>query len=167
MVVEILDRLRLAIAVDIGRCRIDMHVHGKQLALDEIRLLRLAQADSAVGMAHVDVQLFVVEDQLDRHLRIELQEFLHLVRQPALTEADGCGHAQLAGRFFRRFGQLHLHGLQLQQDVMRRAVEQFALFGEDQARAWRWKSLTPISCSSDDTWRLMADCDRCSLSRHG
>ncbi len=71
-------------------------MHREQLALDQVRLLRLAQADGAIGMAHVHVQLLVVEDQLHLHVGVKRQEFLDLVGQPALAEADGGGDAQLA-----------------------------------------------------------------------
>lgn len=110
-----------------------MHVHGEQLALDQIRLLRLAQTNGAVRMAHVHVQFLIVEDQLDLHVRIELQELLDLVGEPALAETDCGRHAQLAARLVGRLGQLHLDRFELQQNVMGRAIEQLALFGQDEA----------------------------------
>lgn len=118
-----------------------MHVHGEELALDQIRLLRLAQADGTVSMTHVHVQLLVVEDQLDLHIGIELQELLDLVGQPALAEADRRRHTQLAARLVGRLGQLHLDRFELQENVVCGAVKQFALFGQDQPASMAMKQL--------------------------
>ena len=60
----------------------------EQLALDQVRLLRLAQPDRAVCMAHIHVHFLIVEDQLDLHVGIKLQKFLHLVGQPSLPKSD-------------------------------------------------------------------------------
>lgn len=118
-----------------------MHVHGEELALDQIRLLRLTQADGAVCMPHVHVQLLVVEDELDLHVGIKLQEFLDLVGQPALAQADRRRYAQLAARLVGRLGQLHLDRFELKENVMRGAVQQFALFGQDQTAGMAMEQL--------------------------
>lgn len=110
-----------------------MHVHGEELALDQIRLLRLAQTDGAVRVAHVHIQLLVVEDQLDLHVRIELQEFLDLVGEPALAETDCGRHAQFAAWLVSRLGQLHFDRFELQQNVMGGTIEQLTLFSQNEA----------------------------------
>ena len=92
-------------------------------------------------MAHVHVQLLVVEDQLDLHVGIERQEFLHLVGQPALAETHRRGDAQLAGRLVGVLGQLDLDAFQLHQNFMGGAIEDFALFGEDQAAGMAMEQL--------------------------
>ena len=80
-------------------------MHGEQPALDEVGLLRLAQPDRAVGLAHGEVELLVGEDQLQADLGIELEEFLHALGQPAGAEPDGGGHPQHAGRPVLGLGQ--------------------------------------------------------------
>ena len=92
-------------------------------------------------MAHVDVQFLVVEDQLDLHVGVKRQEFLHLVGQPALAETDRRGDAQLAGRLVGVLGQLNLDAFQLHQHFMGGAIKNFALFGEDQAAGMAMKQL--------------------------
>ena len=42
-----------------------MVMHGEELALDEIRLGRAAQADRHVGLAHREVEFAVIEQQRD------------------------------------------------------------------------------------------------------
>ena len=64
---------------------------------------------------------------------IELGEFLDARRQPDGTEADRRGDAQLARRLVLRIHQARLRRGQLGEDVMRGAVEHFALLGENEA----------------------------------
>ena len=71
-----------------------MEMHGEQPALDKVRLLRLAQPDGAVGLAHRQVEFLVGEDQLQLDVRIEIEEFRDALGQPAGAEADGRGHPQ-------------------------------------------------------------------------
>jgi hypothetical protein len=70
--------------------------------------------------------------------------------------------------FSRRFGQLVLHRLELHQHVIGGAIEDLALFGQDQAAGMAVEQLaTPRSCSSAETCRLTADCDSAAFRRHG
>ena len=80
-------------------------MHGEQPALDEVGLLRLAQPDRAVGLAHGQVQFLIGEDQLQLDFGIEIEEFLDPLGQPAGAEPDGRGDAQLAGRPVLGLGQ--------------------------------------------------------------
>ena len=64
-------------------------MHGEQPALDEVGLLRLAQPDRAVGLAHGEVEFLVGEDQLQLDIGIEVEELLDALGQPAGAEADG------------------------------------------------------------------------------
>ena len=50
-----------------------MEMHGEQAALDEVGLLRLAQPDRAVGLAHGEVEFLVGEDELQADLGIEFE----------------------------------------------------------------------------------------------
>ena len=59
-------------------------MHREQPALDEVRLLRLAQPDRAVGLPHGEVELLIGEDQLQLDIGIEIEEFrMRSVSQPA------------------------------------------------------------------------------------
>ena len=73
-------------------------MHGEQPALDEVGLLRLAQPDRAVGLAHGEVELLVGEDQLQLDVGIEVEELLDALGQPAGAEPDRGGDPQHAGR---------------------------------------------------------------------
>jgi hypothetical protein len=48
------------------------------------------------------------------------------------ADAGRSGHFQFAVRPFAAVGELRARGLQFHEHFMRRAVEQFALFGENQ-----------------------------------
>ena len=48
---------------------------------------------------------------------------------------------QLAARLLRRLRQLHLDGLQFEQDVMGGAIQKFALFGKDEATGMAMEQL--------------------------
>ena len=108
-------------------------MHGEQPALDEVGLLRLAQPDRAVGLAHGEVELLVGEDQLQLDVGIEVEELLDALGQPAGAETDGRGDAQRAGRLVLVLGQLGLDALELDQHVMRGAEQHLALLGQHQA----------------------------------
>src|SRR5690606_30745649 len=62
--VQVSYRTRFAVAADIGWCHIKVEVDREHLALDEVRLLRLAHADRAVGLPHGQVEFIVIEDEL-------------------------------------------------------------------------------------------------------
>ena len=108
-------------------------MHRKQLALNEIRLGRLAQPDGDIGLAHRQIKLLVGGKERDVDLGIEVGELAQPRSEPMHTKAD-CGlHLQLAMRLLATVGELGARRLQLHEHFMRGAVKQFALFGEDQA----------------------------------
>ncbi|SCM79246.1 hypothetical protein KL86PLE_90306 [uncultured Pleomorphomonas sp.] len=133
VLVDVLDGLRAAEALDVGRRGEQVEVHREQLALDQVGLGRLAQADGDVGLSHGEVELVVVEDELQLDVGVEVDELVDARGQPGGADADGGGDAQRAGRALAAVGQPALHVLELQEHVMGGAVEQFALLGEDQA----------------------------------
>ena len=104
----------------------------EQLALDQIGLGRLAQADGDVGRAHRQIELLVGGEQGEMHIRIELHELPEPRGEPVHPDARSGGDAQLAVRPLARIGQLRPRRLELHEDVMRGVVEELALLGEDE-----------------------------------
>ncbi|MNJ79674.1 hypothetical protein D3C77_777680 [compost metagenome] len=70
MLINLIDRVQLAILGNIARRSIDMHMHGEQTTLDQIRLLWLTQTDRAVSMTHGEIQLFIIKNELKLHIRV-------------------------------------------------------------------------------------------------
>ena len=91
-----------------------MEMHREKPSLDQIRLLRLAQAQRAIGLAHCQIQLFIGEDQLDLNIRIKVEELRHPLGQPPCPEPDRCGDTQHACRLVLGFRQPRLDRLELQ-----------------------------------------------------
>ena len=83
--------------------------------------------------AIAEVQLALVEHELDRDLRMQLQELLHPRRQPGGAERDRCRHLQGPARPVLALGELRLGHGQLGEDVMRRSIQQLPLLRQDQA----------------------------------
>ena len=108
-------------------------MHGKELALNEVRLRRQAQADRHVGLAHGEVEFLVGGDQRDANIGKQIHEFAQARRQPMVADALRGRHFELAMRPLAAVGELGARGLEFQEHLVRGAVEQFALFGEDQA----------------------------------
>jgi len=71
MAVEVVERARRAGALDVFRRTIGVEADREQLALDQIRLGRLAGADCDIGLAHRQIELFVGDDERDPNVRIE------------------------------------------------------------------------------------------------
>ena len=133
VLVEFLVRARRAEPLQVFGRGVGMEMHREQLALDQVRLRRLAQADGDVGLAHGEVELFVGGDQRDVDVRIEIEEFAEPRRQPMHADAGRGRHLEFAVRPLAAVGELGARRLQLHEHFMRRAVEHVALFGEDQA----------------------------------
>ena len=96
----------------------DVIVDGEQLALDEVRLDRLAEAQRHVGLAHGEVEFAVVEDEAQADARIELEELVDALGQPGRAEADGGGDAERAARLFAGLGEGRAHRLELDQHLV-------------------------------------------------
>ena len=112
--------------------RAGVEMQREQLALDQVGLGRLAQPDRDVGLAHGEVELLLGGDQRDADLGIEVEELAEPRRQPVDADAERGRHLQLAVRPLAGVGQLGARGLELHEHFVRGAVEQLALFGEDQ-----------------------------------
>jgi hypothetical protein len=57
-----------------------MVVHGKQTPLNEVRLDRLAEPDGDIRLAHVEVQLAVIEDEMEIDRGIAVEKLLDAFR---------------------------------------------------------------------------------------
>ena len=133
MIVELLERARRAEALEIFGRGVGVEMHREQLALDQVGLRRLAQPDRDVGLAHGEVELLVGGDQRDADVGIEVEEFAEPRRQPMDAEAGRGRDLQLAVRLLAAVGELGARRLELHEHVVRGAVEQLALLGQDQA----------------------------------
>ena len=114
----------------IGR-GVDVVMHREELALDQVGLARRA-SDGDVGLAHGEVELAIVEHQVDLDLGIELDELPEPRRQPDRAEAEVAvtlswpvGWSLLSASC--------ASASELGEDLVRGAVEQLALLGQDQA----------------------------------
>ena len=110
-----------------------MVMNGKQLALNEVGLHRAAQSYRHISLAHGQVQLAILEQKHDTDLRVELDEFGDARRQPDGTEADRGVNSQFPRRLVLGIHETGLRCGELGEDVVRRPIEHFALFGQNQA----------------------------------
>ena len=110
-----------------------MEMHREDLALDQIRLCRLAQADGDVGLAHGQIEFFVGGDQGYLDVGIEIEKLAEPRRQPVHADPRRGRDFQFAIRSLAAIGEFGAGRFQLHEHFMRRAVQEFALFGQDQA----------------------------------
>src|SRR5215207_4740056 len=132
MLVEILEPPRFAEALDVIARGVSMEMQREQAALDQIGLFRAAQPDPDVGLTHGKIKVFVGENQLQSDLRVKVEELGDALRKPDGPEADRGGDLQRSRRAFTRLDQAGAGRLKAHLDVARRAVEQIALFGQDE-----------------------------------
>ena len=132
VVVEVLRRFRLAEALDVVLRGEGVEMHREQPALDEVGLRRAAQADRDVGLAHREVELLVGQDQLDAHVRVEVEELADALREPDRAEPDGRRHLEVAGRPLARLDEARPGGLEAHAHVAGGAEQEVALLGQDQ-----------------------------------
>jgi hypothetical protein len=85
--VEFVEGARGAEMLDIFRRAIGVETHGEQLALDQVRLGRLAGADGHIGLAHRQVEFLVGDDQRNADFRIERGELAEARDQPVDADA--------------------------------------------------------------------------------
>ena len=108
-------------------------MHGEEAAADEIGLYRLAQAQRHVGLAHREIEFVVRQQQLQLDLRVELDEFAQSRREPVGAEPERGRHPEFAVRLLAGVDQAAAHRVELEHDVVHRAEQHFALFGQDEA----------------------------------
>ena len=92
VVVEVLQISRRAEFLQIFGRGIDVEMHRKQLALNEIRLGRLAQPDGDIGLAHRQIKLLVGGKERDVDLGIEVGELAQPRSEPMHADAGRGGH---------------------------------------------------------------------------
>src|SRR6185437_3519481 len=119
--------------LEIIRRRISMRVHRKQLALNQIRLGWLSQANGNVGLAHREVELFVGRDQRDADIRIKVEKFAEPRRQPMYADTGRGGDLEFAVRALAAVGELGARRLELHEHFVRSAIQHIALLGQDQS----------------------------------
>ena len=132
MLIEIFERARGTEALEIVGRRISMEMHGEQLALNEIRLRRLAQADRHIRLPHGEVELLVAGDQREAHFGIEVDELAQPRREPMHADTRARRHLELAVRFLPAVGELCARCFELHEHVMRSAIEELPLLGQNQ-----------------------------------
>src|SRR5262249_1667228 len=131
MLVEFFMCPRRAESLEIIRRGVGMEMHGKQLALDQVRLGRLPQADGDISLAHRQIQLFVRGDQRDVDVWIKIQKFTEPRREPMYADAGRSLYFKFAIWPLPAVGELGAGGLELHKAFMGGPVQQFALLGED------------------------------------
>ena len=133
VVVEVFEGPRRTVTLEIFRRSVDVEVHRKQLALDQVGLRRLAQTDGDVGLAHGEIEFLFRGQQRDVDFRIKLGELAKAGREPMHAEAWRRRHPQVAVRPFPAVGQLGARRFELHEHVMGGAEQQVALLGQDQS----------------------------------
>ena len=133
MFVEFFVSARRAEALEIFGRGVGVEMHREQLALDQVGLGRLAQADGDVGLAHRQIEFLVGGDQRDVDIGIKIEEFAEPRREPMHADAGRGRHFEFAVGPFAAVGELGARGLELHEHFMRGAVQHLALFGQDQA----------------------------------
>ena len=86
MLGQIVEALRRAARGQIFLRRIEMIVHGEQLALDEIGLHRRAHADGEIGLALRQIEFAILEHQMHLKFGEFGHEFLEPRQQPIGAE---------------------------------------------------------------------------------
>ena len=104
-----------------------------QMALDQIRLARRRHADRDIGLPHRQVELGIVDHEGDLDLGIEVEELADARGQPSRAERHRRGDLERPLRPVLRFGDQAFGHRQLGEHLARRAEQQLALLGQDQA----------------------------------
>ena len=132
MRIEVVERTRRSEVLDVFRRAIGVEADRKQLALDQVRLGRLAGADRDVGLPHRKVEFLVGDDHRDPDFRIKRGEFVQPRNQPVDAERRRRLDLEIAARPLAAVGEFRPRRLQLHEHIMRGAEQQVALFGEDE-----------------------------------
>jgi hypothetical protein len=74
VLVELLEALWLAEALNVIARGKGMVVHCEQATLDEVWLMRPVQPDGDISLAHGEIQVLVDEDELNPHVRVDVEE---------------------------------------------------------------------------------------------
>src|SRR6266849_7568821 len=116
-----------------------MKANGEQLALDQIGLGWLAQPDRDIGFTHREIELFIRREQRDVDIRIEVDKFAQSRGKPMYPDADGRGHPEFPVRALAAVREFGPRRFKLHEYVVRRSIEQFALFGQNETAGMTMK----------------------------
>ena len=133
VIFQIFGCLGHAVLFDIFRRRKDVIAQGHQLPLYQIGLTRWLHADGDIGLTHGKIKFLVIEDQRQFDFRIAFQEFIDARSQPGRAKGHRGGDFQRAARPFLGFTNAGFGHGKLGKDVMGGAIQQLALFGQNQA----------------------------------
>ena len=89
MLGEIVERFGRAVLGEIVGRRIEVVVHGEELALDQIGLHRRAHAERQIGLALGQIEFAVLQHQMHLQFGIFLEEFLHAAAAANRCRARG------------------------------------------------------------------------------
>ena len=110
-----------------------MKVHREQLALDQVGLRGLAQANGDISRAHGEIKFLIGRDQGQMNVRIELDELAKARGEPVNADSRGCRHPQIAVWPLAAVGEFRARSFELHEHVMRGVMKELALFGENES----------------------------------
>src|SRR4051794_1119416 len=105
----------------------------EQAPLDQIRLNRATQADCDIGLPHRQIQLVRGQDQLDAHLRIEIEKLSDALCKPDAANSNSGRDLEFASGFLAGFGQALTHALKAPIHVLSCLEEHLTVLCEDEA----------------------------------
>jgi len=110
-----------------------MEAHREQLALNQVGLGRLAQADRHIHRAHGKIELLIGGDQREMNVGVKLDKLAKPRREPVYANARRRRHSQFAVRPFATVGELRERSFKLQEHIVGGVVKELALLGENEA----------------------------------
>src|ERR1700732_2836370 len=120
-----------------------MKAHREQLALDQVGLRGLAQANSDIGRAHGEIELLVGRDQGQMDVRIELDELTEARGEPMHADPRGCRHAQVTVWPLAAVGEFCARSFELHEHVIRGVMKKLPLRGENEPARVAMEQETP------------------------
>jgi hypothetical protein len=133
MTLQIVERLRLAVPVEIAGAGIDVGVEGHQPALDQVRLCGAMHADGDVGLTHAEIEIAVGDQQRDTDFRVSVEELPKMGGEPNRAHADRGVHPKMTCRGVAALAQCRLRPRHPLGDIEGSLEENLALLGEHEA----------------------------------
>ena len=110
-----------------------MEMHREEPAADKIRLLRRAQAQGHIRLAHREIELIVGQQHLQLDIRVEIEKLAEARREPDAAQRDIRRDLQFAIRLLAAIREAEARLFQLRDEFARRAEQHLALLGEHEA----------------------------------